>query len=103
MKIISRRSEFFQAFFFFLMFLFEGPISASQPNIVDGTFLLRSRHELLSNQIKARQPLWQAQRKAFGRISRQMVPGVTVMNFQAYNFSTGQYETAAGTLHAAGT
>lgn len=81
------------------------PLSAANKQIMDGTFLLRSRHEVLDAQLKAKiasDKEFASQHKAMARISRQMVEGSTVLSFQAYNFATGQYDNRDATLKAVG-
>ncbi len=80
--------------------------AAGKKTIIDGTFQLRSRHEILDAQIRARMAsdkIFAAQMKILGRVSAQMIVNGTSMAFQAYNFATGGYDSRMATLRAIGT
>jgi len=90
----------------FASLFFPMAIFGANQRIIDGTFWLRSRHEVLDAQIKARlasDRTFASYLKKLGKISTEMIVNVTSANFQAYNFSTGQYDNRNATLRAIGT
>lgn len=84
----------------------ESVLAAPPRTVVDGTFLLRSRHEILDAQLRAKlaaDPGFALKHRLLGRVSEQFAVGQTKTWFQVYNFGTQQYESRLGTLAAEGT
>jgi len=95
----------FTVFLFILLCGYHSIADAAKPALIDGTFRLRSQHEILDAKIKSRvatDPLYVSQLKSMGRVSPQMVVSQTVTDFQVYNFSSGGYERRTGRLQAIG-
>jgi hypothetical protein len=90
----------------FVILAFPDSALAQKKNIVDGTFWLRSRHEVLDAQIRAKlagDKTFATQLRARQRVSAQMVEDQTKATFQIYNFGNGRYEPRACTLKGIGT
>ncbi|HPT45739.1 MAG TPA: hypothetical protein PLM07_07550 [Candidatus Rifleibacterium sp.] len=72
---------------------------------VDGTFRLRARKAELDRQLQTRlagDAAYRSQLRA-SALSQQLVPGVSQVGFQVYNFSAGGYEYRPGRFVARGT
>ncbi|MFZ2956280.1 MAG: hypothetical protein WA705_05270 [Candidatus Ozemobacteraceae bacterium] len=90
-------------FFAILFFLLGVVLCAAEgkPAIMDGTFVLRGRAELLDSQLRARMisdPQFAASRRMFSRPTEALIPDQTKVWFQVYNFATNQYEARRSTF-----
>ncbi|MBF0498716.1 MAG: hypothetical protein HQM09_01175 [Candidatus Riflebacteria bacterium] len=89
-----------------LFFIFALSLPAAAAHVImDGTFTLRARSELLDAQLRARMtsdPAFAASRRLLSRPAGELIPGQTQVWFQAYNFTTGQYEARPSTFQREG-
>ncbi|PKL46789.1 MAG: hypothetical protein CVV42_15210 [Candidatus Riflebacteria bacterium HGW-Riflebacteria-2] len=86
------------------LFVFASVLPASASQVVDGTFLLRSRKSELDAALRQQYLSSSSFRAQVREASRgiSLIPGESEVGFQVYNFSSGNYEYRVGKLVAQG-